>query len=288
MNEPATPQSTQKLLATTLRLYLRNPVKFASLSIAGPAAIFALGLRYGGVMAVLRHPQSSTAAPAILGLLAGMVIVLAGLSISSAATVEAVATASRDSKVRVVAGYSALAKWLLQIIGIMLSVFIRAFAGSLLFIGAGVAALALAAALGFNSRVEAGIIGYVCGGLALTSAVFASMWICARYSVAVQACIVEGIGVRQALKRSTFLISADRGSVTLIHLGFLTLVFAAFLIFSAPVLLLGVSGIAFRLSIALAGFIAVALTSPVATICVSLVYYLERARKDADRPKAKA
>lgn len=288
MNELASPQSTLALLARTLRLYLRYPLKFVGLSIAGPVAIFALVLRYGEGAALLRHLQSSTAAPVVLGLLAGIVIVLVGVSISSAATVEAVVAASRGSEVRVTAGYSALAKWLLQITGIVLSVLIRAFAGSLLFIGAGVAALALAAALGFNSRVEAGIIGYVCGGLALTSAFFASVWICARYSVAVQASVVEGIGVRQALKRSTFLISTDRGWVALVHLGFLMMVFATVLIFCAPVLLHGGSGTTFRFSIAVAGFVAVALASPVATIGMSLVYYQQCARKDADRPNAKA
>jgi hypothetical protein len=44
--------------------------------------------------------------------------------------------------------------------------------------------------------------------------------------------------------------------------------------------LLPSNGAAFRISGAVAGFIAVALTSPVATIGMSLVYYDERARKE--------
>ena len=51
-------------------------------------------------------------------------------------------------------------------------------------------------------------------------------------------------------------------------------------IFGAPTLLLPSHGAAFRISAAVAGFIAVALISPVATIGMSLVYYPERARKE--------
>jgi hypothetical protein len=141
-------------------------------------------------------------------------------------------------------------------------------------------ALAIAAALGYNSRVEAGIIGYVCGGISLISAIFASIWICARYAVAVQACVVEEIGSRLALRRSTLLTAGDRGRVTVVHFVFLMLFLAADFIFGAPTLLLPGNGAAFRISGAVAGFIAVALTCPVATIGMSLVYYEERARKE--------
>ena len=280
MDDPLRPISTLELLDRTLKLYCRDFVKFAGLSIVGPVAIFAYRLRYGGGTVALVRMHSSTAAPAVLGVLVGIVIVLAGASISSAATVEAAAAVSRGSKVRVAEGYRALGKRLWQIIGIVLSVFIRAFPAGILFIGAGVMALAMAAALGYNSRVEAGIIGYVCGGISLISAIFASIWICARYAVAVQACVVEHIGSRLALKRSTFLTAGDRGRVTIVHFVFLILFLVADFIFGAPTLLLPSHGAAFRISGAVAGFIAVALTSPVATIGMSLVYYDERARKD--------
>ena len=281
MDHPLRPISPLELLDRTLSLYRRNFVKFAGLSIVGPVATFAYRLRYGGgTVALARLHSSSTAAPAVLGVLVGIVIVLAGASISSAATVEAAAAVSRGSRVRVAEGYRALGERLWRIIGIVLSVFIRAFPGGVLFIGAGVMALAMAAALGYNSRVEAGTIGYVCGGISLISAIFASIWICARYAVAVQACVVEDIGSRLALKRSTFLTAGDRGRVTIVHLAFLILVLAADFIFGAPTLLLPSHGAAFRISGAVAGLIAVALTSPVATIGMSLVYYDERARKE--------
>jgi len=101
MDDPLCPISTLELLDRTLSLYSRNFVKFAGLSMAGPMATFAYRLRYGGGTAAFVRLHSSTAAPAVLGVLVGIVIVLAGASISSAATVEAVAAVSRGSKVRV-------------------------------------------------------------------------------------------------------------------------------------------------------------------------------------------
>jgi hypothetical protein len=65
-----------------------------------------------------------------------------------------------------------------------------------------------------------------------------------------------------------------------VHFAFLILVLAADFIFGAPTLLLPSHGAAFRISGAVAGFLAVALTSPVATIGMSLVYYEERAHKE--------
>ena len=280
MDDPIRPISTLELLDRTLNLYCRNFVKFAELSIIGPVAIFAYRLCFGGGTVSLLRLHSSTAVPEVLGVLVGVVIVLAGASISSAATVEAAAAVSRGSKVRVAEGYRALGERLWPIIGIVSYVFIRAFPAGVLFIGAGVTALAMAAALGYNSRVEAGAIGYVCGSISLISAIFASIWICARYAVAVQACVVEGIGSRLALKRGAFLTAGDRGRVTIVYFAFLILVLAADFIFSAPTLLLPSHGAAFRISVAVAGFIAVALTSPVVTIGMSLVYYEERLRKE--------
>jgi hypothetical protein len=140
MDDPLPPISTLELLDRTLKLYCRDFVKFAGLSIVGPVAIFAYRLLYGGGTVALVRLHSSTAAPAVLGVLVGIVIVLAGASISSAATVEAAAAVSRGSKVRVADGYRALGKRLWQTIGIVLSVFIRAFPAGVLFIGAGVMA----------------------------------------------------------------------------------------------------------------------------------------------------
>jgi len=195
--------------------------------------------------------------------------------------VEAVASVSRGSKVRVAEAYRAVGEHFWQILGIVLSVLIRAFPAGMRFIGAGVMALAMAAALGYNSQVEAGTIGYVCGGISLISAICASTWICARYAVAVQACMMEGISSRLALKRSTFLTAGDRDRVIIVHFVFLILFLIADFIFGVPTLLLLRDGTAFRISGAVGGFIAAALTSPVATIGMSLVYYDELAHKES-------
>jgi hypothetical protein len=91
MDDPLRPISTLELLDRTLNLYCRNFVKFAGLSIVGPVATFAYRLGYGGGTVALVRLHSSTTPSAVLGVLVGIMIVLAGASISSAATVEAAA-----------------------------------------------------------------------------------------------------------------------------------------------------------------------------------------------------
>jgi uncharacterized membrane protein len=288
MDYSVRPKSTLELVDRTLSLYSRKLLIFAGLSIIAPIATFAYRLRYGGGTADLVRLHSSTAAPAVLGVLVEIMIVWVGAAISSAATVDAAAVVNRGGKVRVAQCYRSLGKRLWKIIGILLSVFIRAFPAGVFFVVPGILALAMAAALGYNSRVEAGIIGYVCGGISLTSAILASLWISARYALAVQACVVEGIGAKLALKRSTFLSKGNRGQIFLLHVAFLILVLATDFVIGAPTLWLPSHGLALRISAAVAGFIAVALTSPVAAIGMSLAYYDECARKDAPDQKASA
>jgi hypothetical protein len=274
------PMSALELLSRTFSLYCQNFVQFAGLSIVGAVTIFAYRLRYGGGTAdFVRLRSSSTAAPAMLGALVGIVIALAGAAISSAATVEAAAEVSRGGRVRVAEGYRKLGTRLWRVLGVVALVFLRVFPVGLLFIGAGLAALATAATLGYNSPVEAGRIGYVCGGASLASALFASVWIGARYAVAVQVCVVESLGSRLALKRSKLLTAEDRSLVMMVHFGFLILFLAVDFILGAPTLLLSSHGAAYRISGAVAGFIAMALTTPVATIGMALVYFDERTRR---------
>ncbi|MGD0096832.1 MAG: hypothetical protein ABSB60_10065 [Terracidiphilus sp.] len=226
------------------------------------------------------RPHASEVVPAVLAAGVGIVIVMTCAAVSSAATVQAVATASCGKKVHVAGGYRSLARRLWKTIGIVLSVLMRACCASLLCFGVGAIGLAVAAALGFNSRVEAGIIGYACGGFSLLSAAFATLWICARYAVAVQACVVESVGCRLALKRSAFLTAGDRGRIVTVHCVLLFLVLAADFVFGLPTLLLPGQGGAFRIAAAAAAFFALALISPLMTICMSLIYYDELLRKE--------
>jgi len=92
--------------------------------------------------------------------------------------------------------------------------------------------------------------------------------------------VVEDIDRKLALKRSTFLTAGDRGRVIIVHFVVLIVFLAADFLLGGNMLLLPSHWAAFRVSGAAAGFIAAALTSPVATFGMSLLYYDERALKE--------
>jgi len=281
MTDPLRPISVRELLFRTFSLYRHHFMLFLGVSIIGPVALFAYRLRFGGGMgAIAGLHSSSTALPVVIGILMGIMIMLAGVATSSAAAVKAVAAINGGSEVRVAEGFRALAGRLWRILGIVASVFIRAFPGGFLFVLAGIPGLALAAHLGYNAREEAKTIGYVCGGGSLAAALFAGIWICARYAVAVQACVVENISRKLSLRRSQFLIAGDRGRIVLLHFAFLILFLLTEFVLGAPALLLPTHGATFRISEAVASLIAGAIAAPVATIGMSLVYFDERVRKE--------
>jgi hypothetical protein len=104
-----------------------------------------------------------------------------------------------------------------------------------------------------------------------------------RYSVAVPACVVEDIPVRQAIRRSVFLARKSRSRVLTVYVLFSVLSSAIWgcLAFLADL----VSGLsrspAFGNALqSLAFFLTMMLTLPLATVAMSLMYYDERVRKE--------
>ena len=280
MADPLRPLSTRQLLIRTFRLYRQNSNLFIGVSIIGPATLLMyLLLRVHGPLAPVR-PQSAVASM-VVAILIGVTIMVVGLTISLAATVKTVAALHLGRQMRLSEAYRACKGSFGRRTGILISVFIRAFLGGVLFIFAGMFALGLAAALGYNSRVEAGRIGFVCGGIALVAAILASIGIYVRFSLAVPACVVENIGRTLALRRSAFLTEGARGRVAAVFSVFMILSFVMNFVIGESTMLLRGHGIALQIANAAAGFIAAALIAPVGTISMSLVYYDERVRKEA-------
>jgi hypothetical protein len=273
MNVPLLPKSAMELLSTTLRLYSRNLVKFAVLSLPAPVALLLYRAFFstGTFAFVCLHGEVST--PAVLGVLLGIAMVLPGAAISAAATMNAIAALRKQREVSIAEAYRALGSRFWAILAIMLRVSLRISAVFALSLLAGVVFLGTAAALGFNSRVEAGVIGYVSAAITLTSAVLLSAWIAARFSFAVQVAVVEKAGSSAALQRSTLLTAGQRGLLAGVHFAFLFLVLAFDFLFGAPTLCLLNHPLAFRIASAAAGFMAAALATPIATISASLLYH---------------
>jgi len=105
-----------------------------------------------------------------------------------------------------------------------------------------------------------------------------------RYSLAIQACVVEDLQIMASLKRSVVLSKGARGRILTVYFVF------GLLGFIAGIALGGLAGgvgavlhnpIIAMILIYLASFVAGSLTGPLATIGISLLYYDERVRKEA-------
>jgi hypothetical protein len=284
--------STGQLLDHTFALYRKNFPLFIGIAAVGPAAnvIFQLltvganvGSPFRARMAAGASLGVGTGVTAVLSVLLGYLIVLTGMAISHAATVKAVAAVHLGRETSVVGAYKALRGriWslfgtftlIILIVGSVMAVII--IVGSL-FIGG--MAVGARGALGMRIFMGIAVVALVVVAFAAFIAVYV------RYALAIQACIVEGLGPRASLKRSVHLSKGSRWRVVTIYLVFVLL--AAML----GGVLGGVAGgvgavlhnkIAAAVLIYLAGFVAGSLTGPLATIGLSLLYYDERVRKEA-------
>jgi hypothetical protein len=288
MMEPLRPMSTGQLLDRTFALYRKNFVLFVGIAAVGPAAYLTFQLLTIGSAAVpgrMASPASSARVASFgAGMLAGLFVMLAGMAISQAATVKAVAAVHLGREITIGGAYKALKGRLWRVLGV--------FALVMLLVGLGVGLIVLVAGvlggLAFVGGAKAGTGGAIAGGIigiavAVGGAVLA-ITIYVRYSLAIQACVVEDLGATASLKRSAVLSKGARSRVLAVYFvfGLLSFIVGAVLGGFAG----GVGGllhnpIVAMILIYLASFISGSLTGPLATIGISLLYYDERVRKEA-------
>jgi len=287
--------STGQLLDHTFALYRKNFWLFVGIASLGPAAnvvfqLFTVGSNVGSPFSP-NNQAANAAVWAKLGFIMaiGYFIMLAGMAISHAATVKAVAAVHLGQQTSILGAYKALRGRLLSLLGTCLLILLwMALWGILviLVVSAIVIPFSLllravgGAARGPAAAVIAGLVGF--SVVALAFAGFIAIYV--RYALAIQACIVENQGPVASLKRSIFLSKGSRWRVVVIYLVFLAL---------SLILGMGLGGIAggagallhnkiaAAVLVYLAGFIAGSITGPLATIGLSLLYYDERVRKEA-------
>jgi hypothetical protein len=296
MTEPLRPMSTGQLLDQTFALYRKNFFLFVGIASVGPAAnmIFQL-LTVGSNVGSPFSSNNRVAAAAVmakfgLAMLLGYLIMLAGIAISHAAAVKAVAAVHLGQETSVIGAYKALwgHLWSLFRTCVLLLVWMVSWmvlgvvviTTIMIPISMGIAAGRMAGPTSPAFAVAATIVGFVIIALAFVG--FIAIYV--RYALAIQACVVENLGARASLKRSIFLSKGSRWRVLVIYLIFFLL--AAILGVGLNVIAAGAgtilhNKIAAAVLIYLAGFIAGSLTGPLATIGLSLLYYDERVRKEA-------
>jgi len=293
MTEVLRPMSTGELMDRTLGLYKKNFKLFVGIASLGPAAylLFQL-LTVSSASLQAGAPNRVTpfaAASMGFGFLAGFLIMLAGTAIAHAATVRAVAAVHLGLPIRIVDAYKSLKGRIWRVLGVFVCMGLLAAVAALgaillivivvlivqtLFIGS------RAMGAGREAAIIAGFIGFGSALVVLVSAMV--VWV--RYALAIACCVVEDLGVVKSIKRSAALSKGSRFRIFLIYAVFLIL---------AVVVGAALGGLAGGVStlipyiparlvlIYFASFIAGALTGPLATIGIALVYYDERVRKEA-------
>jgi|HubBroStandDraft_6_1064221.scaffolds.fasta_scaffold00090_24 hypothetical protein len=287
MTEPLRPMSTGQLLDRSFALYRTNLILFIGIATVGPAAYLLFQLLTVGSAAVPFAGSRGAAAAGVsfgVGVLAGLGLMMAGMAISQAATVKAVAAVHLGRKISIAGAYRALSGRILRVLGVFLLVALISGAAAGVIIAASVV-IGTAAVLGGAKAGTAGtVLGVIMGfGAALAGGIVA-VAIYIRYSLAVQACVVEDLGVVASLKRSAVLSKGSRSRILTVYFVFGVLSFIVSIGLGA---IAGGAGsllhnrILAMILVYVATFIAGALTGPLATIGVSLLYYDERVRKEA-------
>jgi hypothetical protein len=135
---------------------------------------------------------------AVLSVVFGYVFMLAGMALSHAATVKAVAALHLGRDTSVVGAYKALRGRIWSLFGAL-----SLIGGSLVVV---IIVAVLVPTLAFVGRAGSNMAGPIVRVLVMAALVLtAFVAIYVRYALAIQACVVEGISPRASLKRSVFL-----------------------------------------------------------------------------------
>jgi hypothetical protein len=280
--------STGQLLDHTFTLYRKNFFLFVGIATVGPAANLVFQLLTIGSAAVPgaapRRPDAALASLGV-GFLVGIVVMLAGMALSQAATVKAVAAVHLGREITIAGAYKALRGRVWRVLAVFGLVMLLVSLGALLIILVagligGLAAIGGGRAAGTGGAIVGGLVGLA----AIVVGVLLAITIIVRYSLSIQACVVEDLGPVASLKRSAVLSKGARSRILTIYFVFGLLSAIAGLVLGA---LLGGLGVVLHNPIIaliltyLASFAAGCLAGPLGTIGISLLYYDERVRKEA-------
>jgi hypothetical protein len=279
--------STGELLDRTFSLYRKNFLLFVGIAALGPAAylVFQL-LTIGSAALPGSDPQRSAAmfASMGIGMVLGIMVWLAGMAISHAATVKAVAAVHLGRTITVGGAYKALRGRIWRVLAVFGLVILLVWVGAVVIITLTALIASLAIVGGAQGGKAAAIAGGVGGLIAVVVGVLLAITIYVRYSLAIQACVVEDLRPIASLKRSAVLSKGARSRVLTIYFIFVLLSVIIGMALGATTGAIGAllhNRIIALVLIYLASFVSGSLTGPLATIGISLLYYDERVRKEA-------
>jgi len=286
MTEALRPMSTGQVLDHTFSLYRRNFLLFVGIASIGPALylIFQL-LMVGSAAAPVGSRRAATAGLSFgFGIIAGIIVMLAGMAIAHAATVKAVAAVYLGRQISIAGAYRALSGRVWRVLGVFLMVMLISglAAGVIILVAVIIGTVAVVG--GAKAGTAGTVLGIIVGFGAAVVGGLVAIAIYIRYSLAVQACVVEDLGIIASLKRSAVLSKGSRSRILTVY--FVFGVLSYIVAFGLGALAAGAGAvlrnpILAAILIYVATFVAGALNGPLATIGISLLYYDERVRKEA-------
>ena len=248
------PLSTGELLDKTFTLYRRNFPLFFGISALAQLLPFIFLMAMLAFMRSANAQQTTGAAAtvAITGLVSAigyLITAVIAAGINHAATTFAVSSLYLEEPASIKNAYARVKGLIGRTINVIMSVGIRVFGGFMLLIIPGIIMLR-------------------------------------RYSLSVQAAVLENLKTRAALKRSRQLSEGSGGRILLVYVLMLALIWAVSLgagwvlglIFSPQTLR---QSFAAQVVQQFSGFLVGAAVGPVMTIAFSLLYYDQRVRKEA-------
>ena len=298
------PMSTSQVLDRTFYLYRNHFVLFAGIAIITPALQLIaqlIELRIFGVLVMPQQPEGMTPqfmqallVRAVIGLVVSSVLIILGTTLASSATAFAVSMVHLGKTTTIVESYGKVKSIFWRILGLLSTIIFYTF-GPLILSYVFVLGLFIGITFmlkGGNPQAFAALIllgSLLTLGLFLASVVWMFFALC-RYALAVAACTLEKLPVRQSIARSKFLTQGAKGSIFGIILltGILKFILAYAL--QLPALLVNKSvfftanthlSMASTAWIYIANFLSGAIAGPVTTIALVLVYYDQRVRKEA-------
>lgn len=203
--------STGQLLDRTIALYRQNFLLFTGIAAVGPAAGVVYRLLIAGFgrapVAAGAHRATLAASRFGVGLVVGWIVLLAGLAIAHGATVRAVAAVHLGRDTSIAAVYGSLRGRFWRLLRTFFLVMLMcAGVAALIMVGIFIVVAIMLVGLGETVLRYAFAIGFSIGILAVIA--FVIFYV--RYALAIQACVVEDLGVRASLKRSVDLSEDSR------------------------------------------------------------------------------
>ena len=289
MSTALRPMSTGEVLDRTFNLYRNHFLLFSGIAISHVICVLF------GILVLI--PLGSLVPLSLLNSLDPITIIstfgiystifflfyMSGYALALGGTIFAVSKVHLGQTASIRGSFKELRPVGLRVLRILMSVSLRC-------VGAGVLTyvivIALATAVVRSISVPPVIIRWMIGIFFLSLFIAGMVWmmrIFCRYSLAVPACLLEGIPARQGMKRSKWLSRSSLGRIFLVFLLMLILGLGLTYVFQVPIFFLPFRQdstllIACQLT---AMFVALMLSVPIGTISVCLLYYDQRVRKEA-------